>query len=70
MKNLEIPKLLPTDKEVEDWYNLNIDENTATVSSSIYKFRLFLKEHLEKKLEPKKHNIAGFLYKSEVEKVE
>ena len=38
---------LPTDAECEEWYDLNIDESIATVSSSIYKFRLWLKERLQ-----------------------
>lgn len=39
-----LKKTLPTDKECADWYDLNIDEDNATVSSSIYKFRVWLKE--------------------------
>jgi len=37
-------KILPTDSECEKWYEDNIDENIATASSSIHKFRLWLKE--------------------------
>lgn len=33
---------LPSDKEVEDWFVLNIDNDSA--SSAIYKFRLWLEE--------------------------
>lgn len=69
MNNKEIIKLLPNDKEVEDWYNDNIDESIASVSSSIYKFRLFLISHLSKKLEPVKHDIGGFEYTEEKETV-
>ena len=36
--------MLPTDWEVAEWYDLNIDPNDATVSSAIYKFRLWLKD--------------------------
>lgn len=36
--------LLPTDEEVEQWYSDNIDESIATVSNSIYKFRLYLND--------------------------
>lgn len=34
--------VLPTDKECDDWYDLNIDNDSA--SSAIYKFRLWLKD--------------------------
>lgn len=33
---------LPSDNEVEDWFVLNIDNDSA--SSAIYKFRLWLQE--------------------------
>ncbi len=69
MKNSEIIKLLPTDEDVAKWYDENIDEKVATVSSSIYKFRLFLKEHIKAKIEPIKHNIGGFMYSEEITKV-
>jgi excinuclease UvrABC ATPase subunit len=36
---------LPTDSEVGEWYDLNIDSETSA-SSAIYKFRLWLKEQL------------------------
>lgn len=36
-------KILPIDAECEKWYSENIDESIATVSSSIHKFRLWLK---------------------------
>lgn len=67
MKNTEIPKLLPTDAETEQWFADNIDGDSA--SSAIYKFRLWLKDEFERKLQPKVHNLAGFIYTSEVEKV-
>ncbi len=38
---------LPTDEEVAKWYADNIDEKIATVSSSIYKFRLWLNDRIK-----------------------
>jgi len=55
--------ILPTDQEVSDWYANNIDESIATVSSSIYKYRLWLKDYIKAKLEPIKHDIGGFEYR-------
>ena len=43
----KISDFLPTDEEVAKWYEENIDESTATVSSSIYKFRLWLKDRVK-----------------------
>lgn len=40
-----IKKLIPTDKESEEWFVLNIDNDSA--SSAIYKFRLWLKERIK-----------------------
>ncbi len=65
MKNktkLELEDLLPTDEEVAKWYDLNIDPNDATVSSGIYKFRLFLRDYIKLKLSPIQMNIGGFKY--------
>lgn len=59
MKAKEIIKLLPTDEEVAKWYDENIDPNDSTVSSSIYKFRLFLRENIELKTEPKRYDLHG-----------
>lgn len=61
-KKLTKHDLLPTDAEVAKWYDECIDENIATVSSSIYKFRLFLDDYIENKLSPIKHNLNGFGY--------
>jgi len=36
--------ILPTDKEVEQWFDKNIDGDSA--SSAIYKFRLWLKDRV------------------------
>jgi len=61
MKIAEIMKLLPTDSEVEKWYDMNISEmDECSASSAIYKFRLYLKERFEQKLKPIEHNISGF----------
>lgn len=38
---------LPTDSEVSEWYDLNINHPDETASSAIYKFRLWLKERLQ-----------------------
>jgi hypothetical protein len=35
---------MPSDKEVSEWYELNIDNDSA--SSAIYKFRMWLKERV------------------------
>lgn len=64
-KTEKILALLPTDEEVAQWYDLNIDPNDSTVSSSIYKFRLFLKDNITKKLESIKHDLVGFEYSEE-----
>lgn len=61
-EQITIDELLPSDAEVEQWYTDNIDEDIATVSSSIYKFRLYLKDRLMDKTKPVVHNIGGFLY--------
>lgn len=39
--------VFPNDKEVKEWFEENIDGDSA--SSAIYKFRLFLKERLKAK---------------------
>lgn len=62
MKKLTVEDLLPTDEEVSKWYDLTIDPNNASVSSSIYKFRLYMKDYITAKIEPKKHNVGGFVY--------
>lgn len=62
MKKLTLEDFLPTDADVSQWYDLNIDPNDSTVSSSIYKFRLYMREYIAAKLEPKKHNIGGLEY--------
>lgn len=38
---------MPTDKEVQEWWDLNIGDYTASASSSIYKYRLWIKERIE-----------------------
>ena len=43
-----LKRVLPTDKECAEWHDLNIDDNDASVSSSIYKFRLWLQERAGK----------------------
>jgi hypothetical protein len=59
---VKIKELLPSDAEVEQWYADNIDEGTATVSSSIFKFRLWLADRLAEKTKPIVHNLHGFVY--------
>jgi hypothetical protein len=61
-RELKIEQLLPTDEEVAQWYDANIDDDIATVSSSIYKFRLWLKDRLLEQTKPIVHNIHGYLY--------
>ncbi len=64
MKAQDVIAILPTDKEVSIWYETEIEESTATVSSSIHKFRYFLEQNIKDKLRPKINSPNGLRYKT------
>lgn len=42
-RDVTLKQILPTDIEVNDWFEYNIDSE-CSASSAIYKFRLWLKQ--------------------------
>jgi hypothetical protein len=56
------PKDLPTDKEVEQWFEDNIGTvNDCSASSAIYKFRLWLRDYFKKQDSPKDNELLEAL---------
>jgi hypothetical protein len=46
---VELLKLLPTDKETEEWFDENIGtKNDCSASSAVYKFRVWLNQRIKK----------------------